>query len=1278
MAAELALVDPMDAILAKLTSEERADLAAATKPDNSLDELGRTGTVFFSGFLGDEGYTRNLRGEQAIRVYEHMWQSDGQIRAVLTVCELPLLEAEWIIQPASDDPLDVEIAQFIQDNLIGGGMNQPWNSFLKHALSMYRYGFAAFEQVYVLRDGRYMLRKLAPRLARTIYRVFPNDNDDIDHIQQRVYVLDEKTQTGSYQFVDIPGERLLVITLDREGNNFFGESLLRAAYQHWYIKSSLYQIDAIGCERQSLGVPYLIEPPDRTIGNAERRRTGAALASLHAHEKQFLLVPGGYQFGIAGVTGQTKPVLPSIEHHDLLIARSVLAQFLNLHEGGSYALAVDASSFFLQALRARGNIIKEAVNKQVIRKLVDLNWTVDRYPTLEFEDLDHRSVFDSIEALAKLYHAGGLTNNPETENTLRRMMNLPDLPPDAVVAPPTAPPAPGDGTTPPPDGAPTVETDSGGLDATTKADQRATGLLSHSGMDGFASSPYWRDLTPLEKYVDLAALENTIDQGKLDFMATVRPIVTKQIARLFEIGKRQLDRGSHINVATLDVPYAKELNAAILNTIEAHFKNGQEQVSKEFQRQKGVSLATPIFNQPEDDILKFFAARAESLTAVLNTKLKANFGLAINSLLGGVNQELDGPTLQRMSADLLRFSERDIRTASPTLIIDSLNIGRANEAQVLGAETAQFSAILDGNTCVAEGTRVHTSAGMRPIEEIAVGDPVLTHQGMTQVRAVVVSAVDENVVRVVTVGGNEIRLTDDHPVAVLVGDEVAWRLAGALQQGDLVIAHGGVEGLRAALGRAVDHATFESAGELVPAPHARQRRILSSVSSPRSLGPSPSFEACASPATKPAPAFDYLAIDTPGIHNRIVPWLPMACEVASVERLAYAGRVYDLRTDAHTFVAEGILVHNCDPCGAADGEEFEVGTDDYDSHMPPYQDCDGGDNCRCFPAGTEVSGQFIGGMKAYYEGPMMRISTESGRSLTVTPNHPILTDRGFVPAGNLREGDQLFSQAVGAERYASGRDGDDDPSTIDGVFDLLREKPFMGTQRQAHHGALHLHGDGAHVHGEVEVVSIKRELLSDDLSAISQRQRQRSLVGAGVASSQLDSEGRAGSRFETREATASRVPSAGKLPFDVDAIDPALVHRVGLAAQISTRLSKPAGESSAADAAFLSEVVERFTSRVPLDRVGEVRDSDALAPGVATLRSDPGHLQFDVKGADADARPGTDIGDRIPGLIAQDKVLDVNRFTFSGHVYDLSTTGGWYLANGIIASNCVYVYDFLA
>jgi len=81
----------------------------------------------------------------------------------------------------------------------------------------------------------------------------------------------------------------------------------------------------------------------------------------------------------------TRDPATSIAHHNREIAKSVLAQFLELGatEVGSRALSEDHSRLFMLSLEAVANTIKDGFNKYAIPQLVDLNFSVKEYPTLE-------------------------------------------------------------------------------------------------------------------------------------------------------------------------------------------------------------------------------------------------------------------------------------------------------------------------------------------------------------------------------------------------------------------------------------------------------------------------------------------------------------------------------------------------------------------------------------------------------------------------------------------------------------------------------------------------------------------------------------------------------------------------------------------------------------------------------------------------------------------------------------------------------------------------------
>ena len=390
---------------------------AADKPPVAT-ELGATGTSVFAGLLYEEDYNSDLQGEKALKVYDKMRKSDGQVKAGLLACKLPLMVARWDMTPASQEEQDVEIAGMVKDDLFEN-MTITWDDFLRQALIMLDFGHMAFEKVWVLRDGRYTWQKLAPRLPQSIAEWHVKDDGDLDFIIQQANI---GTQ---FKRITMPSDKLLIFSHEKEGSNFRGISLLRAAYKHWWYKNNLYAIDGIAAERHGVGLADFTYPDQAT--DAQKAAVKEVGERLHAHERAYTAHPESIKFDLKGVQGQLHDIKGSIDHHDLQIVRSILAQFMNLgaKSTGSYALSQDQSQFFLMALQAVGKNVCNTVNRNCIREMVDYNWDVKKYPHLTVSGLDSPDILAYAGAIAQLMTAGAITNDIPTENELRRMVKLP-------------------------------------------------------------------------------------------------------------------------------------------------------------------------------------------------------------------------------------------------------------------------------------------------------------------------------------------------------------------------------------------------------------------------------------------------------------------------------------------------------------------------------------------------------------------------------------------------------------------------------------------------------------------------------------------------------------------------------------------------------------------------------------------------------------------------------------------------------------------------------------
>ncbi len=400
-------------------------------------EKGASGTNIFGGMIHEE-YNPKLMGLRGLKIYEEMRRSDAQVQATLLAMELPIRSTLWYIdagQTTTDTgdgeteitDADYEIQEFVRRALFEK-METTWDDFLRQSLTMLAFGFSVFEKVYTVDedDGKIYIKKLAQRLARTVWSWKTIDKNN-PGIIQFVPVNDE----GKPSNIPIPGEKLLVFSFRREGDNFEGVSVLRSSYKHWYIKDTLYKLDAVKHERQAIGIPVISMPDTHT--DADMDEAEAILQNLLSTEKSYIVLPGEkWKFEFANMgAATTADTEKSINHHNKEIAKNILAQFLELGGtggGGSYALSEDQSSFFMLSLTAIAKQIAEKLNRELIPELVDLNFDIapgQSYPKLCFNKLGEVDIAKLSTALSTLAGAGMITPDEDLEEHVRKIFDLP-------------------------------------------------------------------------------------------------------------------------------------------------------------------------------------------------------------------------------------------------------------------------------------------------------------------------------------------------------------------------------------------------------------------------------------------------------------------------------------------------------------------------------------------------------------------------------------------------------------------------------------------------------------------------------------------------------------------------------------------------------------------------------------------------------------------------------------------------------------------------------------
>lgn len=409
---------------------EKYDFSSLRKQfrDASSDmrEYGGAGNNSLWSSVINEDYNPALRGANAIAIYDKMRRSDAQVRGILKAVKAPLLSANWFMQPASEDERDLKVARFVEWNM--HEMSRTWIQFLAEALLCMDFGYYLFEKVYdvgVWRDDKARAKpmnvikwkKFAPRHPLTVERWAFDTHGGLEGVYQ--------TQSSGAS-VFIPIEKLLLFTYDEEANNPEGISILRSVYKHFYYKDQFYKIDGIQKERHGIGVPHIELP----IGYSTDDKTYAAELgrNLRTNDKAYIVTPPGWIVKFAELRNQPVSALESAEHHDALMARTVLAQFLNVgvSEVGARSSVSASQDMFVKSLRYIADMLAAVINQFAIPQLVDFNFDVERYPRLKTRKLgDTTDVRAFSVALRNLADAALITPSPELERWISEEFEMP-------------------------------------------------------------------------------------------------------------------------------------------------------------------------------------------------------------------------------------------------------------------------------------------------------------------------------------------------------------------------------------------------------------------------------------------------------------------------------------------------------------------------------------------------------------------------------------------------------------------------------------------------------------------------------------------------------------------------------------------------------------------------------------------------------------------------------------------------------------------------------------
>lgn len=429
--------------------------AVTSAPTSEVGHAGVDSNVGRVGFAYQSTMHRedvvDLMWPRSVATYDRIRRSDSKVASSIRSMMLPLLAADWRIEPRGAATEVVErIADALGLPILGDDDRQPartrdrfdWQFHLRHALLSRVWGFTPFEQVYrQLDDGMFTIRKLAVRMPHTIDDLVVAEDGGLVGIRQ-------KPLTTAAQTPPIPIDRLVVYVHDREGYDWRGNSILRPIYREFLLKDHAHRVGAIHVERNGAGIPVINGDPEAEDKEKERETNQKIASSWRAGSNAGGALSPGSKPQILGVSGDTPDVIAYIRMYDEAIAQNVLDNFSSLPSApnGSRALGSSMVDFFVRGLNAHAVDIATICTNHVVEDLVDINWGPDEpAPAVACGEIGADQQITAV-AIQQLLQSGAITPDPALEAHVRKHWKLPgavtvDDDPAPVAQVPPPPPA---------------------------------------------------------------------------------------------------------------------------------------------------------------------------------------------------------------------------------------------------------------------------------------------------------------------------------------------------------------------------------------------------------------------------------------------------------------------------------------------------------------------------------------------------------------------------------------------------------------------------------------------------------------------------------------------------------------------------------------------------------------------------------------------------------------------------------------------------------------------
>lgn len=626
-----------------------------------MGEMSKSGNDIW-GIAGIQTYNPDtLVGKKGLSIYKTMQKRDGQVKAVFMLKKHARLSTPWEVRAEDEKDHDaIRQAEFIK--YCFSNMKGSINNFLLKIWNVMRDGYAVAEINYkVIESGEFKgmigLDNLKVRNAED----YTFKCDEFGNIEENGLIEGVSTH--------LPVNKFILVSYNPSDDNsesLYGESDFRAAYRYYFSNDIIQRFWNIYLEK--FGQPTIL---GRYPAGTKRTKQDDYLDILkNIQINSAIVLPKDLEaeFMEASRRGDAG-YKEAFNTNNAMIARSLLVGSLLMETGekGSYALSKTHFDIFIYVLKYLGEETENTImQEQVIKRLIDFNFTTPKYPSFKFESL----IKDDQEGkakIAKMLVDAGLIN--QEEEWVRGYLKIPAKEEDVILPEPK------------PQG----------------------GKFTEDYIAGLSRQP-----NQYEKKCNFTRIKKNLDGWEVKAKEELTEIIIKQKEALKKsiIKAKIMESQNAKEIEKLQLSYVGEFRDNVKKWLQELWRYGQSEVQSELKTKKFVGL-------PPEKAMQYLKNKAFSIAGVLRDDILkgAKFILYAGMKNGETTQEmifkLDQFFLQyTITGEIIKedklLTPYHLENIVRTNFNDAYNQGRLDmmEDKDLGdlVTGVMFSAIMDERT----------------------------------------------------------------------------------------------------------------------------------------------------------------------------------------------------------------------------------------------------------------------------------------------------------------------------------------------------------------------------------------------------------------------------------------------------------------------------------------------------------------------------------------------------------------------------------------------------